>query len=77
MVELESEEVFEEDIDSSTHLRPVELLSENKSVATAIVQTETAAAGNLVMGVGMAQEIPQTGLGASHRAALKLRCWSS
>ena len=49
LVKFESEEFFEADIDSPSHVRPVELVSENKSVATAIVQTETVAAGDLVL----------------------------
>ena len=38
-----------------THLAPVELESEDKSVTTAIVQTETAATGCLVLGAGVAK----------------------
>ena len=44
------------DIDRPAHLGPVELWSENKSVTIAFVQTETAAAGDLVLGAGLAQE---------------------
>ena len=77
LVELESEGVFKADIDSPTHLGLVELESENKSVATAIVQTETAAAGDLVLGAGVALKTLQTGIGASHRAASGLWRWSS
>ena len=56
LAELESEGVFKADIDSPTHQGLVELESENKPVTTAIVQTETAAAGDLVLGAGVAQE---------------------
>ena len=56
LVELDSEEVFKADIDSPAHSGPVELESENKSVTTAILQTETTAAGDLVLGAGVAQE---------------------
>ena len=55
-VELESEEAFKADIASPAHLGPVELVSENKPVTTAIVLTEMAAAGDLVLGAGVAQE---------------------
>ena len=72
MLELESEEVFEENIHSSTYLRPVELVSENKSVATAIVQTETAAAGDLVLGAGGGQE---TGEPLGGAGVLALSSW--
>ena len=56
MVELESEEVCKANIDSPAHSGPVELEFENNSVTTSVVQTETAAARDLVLGAGMAQE---------------------
>ena len=56
LVELESEEVFKADVDSPTHLGLVELESENKPVTTAVVQTVTAAAEDMVLGAGVAQE---------------------
>ena len=66
LVDLEFEEVFKADIDSQTHLEPVELVSVNKSVAAAIVQPETAAVGDLVLGAVGAQEtgVPPGGAGA-------------
>ena len=56
MLELESEEVSKVDTDNYSARGQVELVSENKSMTTAIVQTETAAAGDLVLGAGVAQE---------------------
>ena len=50
---MESKEASKADIDSPTHLGLVELESENNSVNTAIVQAETAAAGDLVLGPGL------------------------
>ena len=58
LVDFGSEDFFKAGIASPTHLGPVELVSENKSVNTAVVQTETAAAGDLVLGAGEAGEPP-------------------
>ena len=54
-VELECEVVFKADIHSPTHFGPVELKTEKKSVTTAVVQTETAAAEVQVLRVGVVQ----------------------
>ena len=43
MVELESEEVFKAEIDSPTHLGPVELVFEDKSATTGGVKTDVKA----------------------------------
>ena len=75
MVELGSEGVFKADIDSSTHLGPFELVFENKSVTTAIVQTETASAMDLVLRAGWPRR--RASLRPSLWAAPGLWCWSS
>ena len=73
MVELGSEGVFKADIDSPAHLGPFEMESEYKSVTNAVVQMETVAAGDLVLGAGMAQETskPPGGAGVSESVELE------
>ena len=56
LVELESEKSFKAATDNPDALGQVELVSEKKPMTTAIVQTETAAARDLALGAGMAQE---------------------
>ena len=75
LVELESEEISMVDTDNPSALGKVGMVSDIKSMTTAMVQTETPAAGDLVLGTGVPRRRASTQ--KSPRALPELMRWSN